>query len=137
MREHRKRISDKLWDFGNQISDCDREILDCNTSINQLYNPLKATNYDGMPHGCEMGDTTLETVAMIENYHKEINCLVKQKDYIKLEFERYIEPLKHHVREIIRLRYEKGLKVHQIAVITSYSEDYTKQLIRQAMDRLR
>ena len=137
MQPHRKKVSDKLWDFGNRLDDCEREIADNNTSINQLYNPLKATDYSGMPSGGGISDTTLETVAMIENYHKEINCLVKQKDHIKLEFERYIEPLKHHVREIIRLRYEKGLKVHQIAVITSYSEDYTKQLIRQAMDRLR
>lgn len=136
MQPHRKRVSDKLWDFGNRLDDCEREIADNNTSINQLYNPLKATDYSGMPSGGGISDTTLETVAMIENYHKEVNNLVKLKEHIKAEFETYIEPLKHQHKEVIRLRYIEGLSPLKISFKTSYSEIHVKRLLGQSQDFL-
>ena len=136
MKDHRREINRKLWEYGNRLDDCQRAINDCNMSINQLYNPLKATDYNGMPHGSGTSDATLETVQMIENYTKERNCLVRHQDKIKQEFEEYISLLKHQQKEVVRLRYIEGLKHHQISRRTNYSIKNVEILIAKSQDIL-
>ena len=129
MQPHRKRVSDKLWQFGNDLDDCNRKIAENSRDIGQLYNPLKAIDYSGMPSSGNISDTTLDTVALIENKHKEINMLSRLKDHIKAEFDEYIKPLNHQQETIIRLRYIEGLKPHQIARKTNYSLKNVERLI--------
>ena len=138
MQPHRKRVSDKLWQFGNDLDDCNRKIDENSRDIEQLYNPLKATCYDGMPHGSETSDITLETVAMIETKHWEVNLLSSQKDSIRIDFERYIEPLKHQQKVIIRLVYIDNIKpLWKVGNMAGYSERTVKRLLGDAQDSLK
>ena len=83
MLEHRSKINAKLWDFGNRLDDCAREIDNRKISINDLYNPLKAVTCDDMPKGSgTTSDTTLATVELIERYQMELIGYVKLKEKI-------------------------------------------------------
>lgn len=137
MLEHRSKINAKLWDFGNRLDDCAREIDNRKISINDLYNPLKAVTCDDMPKGSgTTSDTTLATVELIERYQMELIGYVKLKEKILKEFEQYIIPLKHQQKEILRLRYLNGLSAFKISQKKNYSEDHVKRLLGQAQDKL-
>ena len=136
MREHRRKVNAKLWDFGNKIDDLDREIEYRKALIRQLDNPLKAVNCDGMPSGGKVSDPTLEAVQLMERYQAEINKLVRIKERTYNEFEQYIEPLKHQHKTVLRLRYIECLRPQQIATEMSYSEDHVKTMLRKSQDQL-
>lgn len=136
MKEHRKIINQKLWNFSNEIIACDVEIRMCNILINDLKNPLKATCISGMPSAHSDNSIVENAIILCDKYKKEITDAVIKKEKTLKAFNDYISPLNLRLQQIIQLRYIDCLKPLNIAYKLVYSEIRVRELIAEAQDLL-
>ena len=136
MKNERKIINDKLWNYAKRIDELNTEIQMCNLLINDLANPLKATSYDKEPGKGENNSTVESAVLLRERYCQSIAKSTQEKEKVMREFEAYISPTNITQRAILRDRYINRCNNRKLCYNHNYSEDHIKRLIAEAQDIL-
>jgi len=142
VKRERREVNIKLWEFANKIDRINIAIKNRDFSITQAHDPLMEVGVDGMPHAKgRVSDTTFAAVMLIERYQDEKVELIQQRDFVKAEFEAYIDSLTITEKDVVRLRYlgddrAKTYSAKRIGDKLGYVEDYVKQLIARAQDKI-
>ena len=98
---------------------------------------LKAPSWDGMPHGSGVSDPVLQAVTQYDVLLGRYRAQEAELAAALVEVEALIASLDDHTeRDIMRLRYIKGLTWEEVCVAVNYSWRRTHDLHGMALDKL-
>lgn len=132
---------EKILRFYNEI---DEQIRTCNAwikEIEQMYNPVGAMNYDGMPKGSSNGDSTSSIAMKLSETGageelKMLNARVKELRKLRTEILREFTSLSVVHKKTIEGFYIKGMNWEQIAKQINYSVRQSKNIRNTALETL-
>lgn len=136
MNAARKIVNDRLWSYADKIEKCDIEIRMCNILINDLANPLKAADINGMPKTNTATSSTEKAVLLRETYCDRIVNETQKKAQALAEFEEYISPLGRNLQNILRDRFINKKSLPEIARNQNYSISAIRKKMQKAQDIL-
>lgn len=79
---------------------------------------LKATNYDGMPHGHEVSRNTENLALLLETQIADVNRLESIVDKSEIEIRKFVDSIEdNRTKVIFNLRFLCGLKWEAVAIM--------------------
>ncbi len=138
--KHLKQMLFEYTTYGNRIEKLNKKIndalqhkIDCDT--------LKARQIDGMPHGTQLSNPTLEAVQkIIDKWDSDIRKMAVEVNRLidnKAAVDKALNALTWKEYRLIELRYIIGLTWERVAAEANYGVQHCHRLHRQALEKMR
>jgi DNA-directed RNA polymerase specialized sigma subunit len=123
----------RIEKLNKKINDAMTHKIDCDT--------LKARQIDGMPHGTQLSNPTLEAVQkIIDKWDSDIRKMAEEVNRLidcKAAVDKGLNALTWKEYRLIELRYIIGLTWERVAAEANYGVQHCHRLHRQALEKMR